>query len=53
MKWIVFVGLMILCIMMVLCYALLVAASNADDEAEKLWKEWKERDDDDTKRVRL
>lgn len=39
MRWIVFVGLMMLCIMMVLCYALLVAASNADDEAEELWKE--------------
>lgn len=39
MRWIVFVGLMMLCIMMVLCYALLVAASNADDREEELWKE--------------
>lgn len=35
-KWIIFVLLMILCILMVICYALLVAASDADDQAEKL-----------------
>lgn len=35
-KWIIFVLLMILCILMVICYALLVAASNADDQADKL-----------------
>lgn len=46
MRWIVFVGLMMLCIMMVLCYALLVAASNADDEAERMYREWKEREDE-------
>lgn len=46
MRWIVFVGLMMLCIMMVLCYALLVAASDTDDEAERMYREWKEREDE-------
>lgn len=39
MNWLVMVLLMIMSIMMVLCYALLVAASEADDEAERMWKE--------------
>lgn len=36
MNWMIFVLLMMLCILMVICYALLVAASDADDQAEKL-----------------
>lgn len=39
MKWLIFVGLMILCIMMLIMYSLLVMASEADDREEELWKE--------------
>lgn len=38
-KWIISVFLMVLAVFMVICYALIVAASNAEDEAERLWKE--------------
>ncbi len=39
MRWLIFVGLMILSIMMVMCYALLVIASEADEQAERMRKE--------------
>lgn len=33
--------LLLLCaLLMTLCYALLVMASNEDDRAEEFWKEW-------------
>lgn len=35
--------LMLLCILMVICYALVVVASDKDDIAEEFWKE---RDDE-------
>ena len=43
MKWIIFVGLMIMCIMMLMCYALLVIASDADDEAEAMYQKWEKK----------
>lgn len=46
MKWIIMVLLMVLAIMMVICYALMVMAHDADERAEKFYKEWKEKDDE-------
>lgn len=46
MRWIIMVLLMIICILMVVCYALMVMAHDADERAEKLYKEWKEKDDE-------
>lgn len=37
--------LMVICILMVICYALLVVASDADDRAEEFWKEWEDGSD--------
>lgn len=39
MNWLIMVLIMALCVMMVICYALLVVASDADDRAEKMRKE--------------
>ena len=46
MRWIVFVLLMIACLLLVICYALMVMAHEADERAEQFYKEWKEKDDD-------
>ena len=46
MRWIIMVLLMVLAIMMVICYALMVMAHDADERAEKMHKEWKEKDDE-------
>lgn len=46
MRFIVMVLLMAVCILMVICYALLVAASEADERAERMYEELKERDDE-------
>lgn len=43
-KWIIFVLFMILCILMVICYALIVAASDADDRAEAMREAYKLQD---------
>ena len=37
--------LMVICILMVICYALLVVASDADDRAEEFCKEWEDGSD--------
>ncbi len=48
MKWVVFVLLMIACFLLVICYALMVMAHEADERAEQMYKEWKEKQDGKT-----
>lgn len=45
MRWIVMVLLMLLCILMVICYALVVVAHDADERAERMYRKWKENKD--------
>ena len=45
MKWIIMVLIMVMCILLVMCYALIVMAHDADERAERIYKEWKEKDD--------
>lgn len=42
MRWIVFVMLMVICLLMVMCYALMVMAHEADERAERMYRKWKE-----------
>lgn len=46
MRWVVFVLLMIACLLLVICYSLCVIAGQADEEEERFYKEWKEKDDE-------
>ena len=45
MKWIIMVLMMVICILVVICYALMVMAHDADERAEKMYRAWKEKDD--------
>lgn len=45
MKWIVFVLLMIATFLLVICYALMVMAHDADERAERMYRKWKESKD--------
>ena len=42
MKWLIFVITMMVAFMLVICYACLVAASEADERAEQIFKEYME-----------
>ena len=42
MRWIIMVLLMVACILLVICYALMVMAHDADDRAEKMARKWAE-----------
>ena len=42
MRWIILVLLMALCILMVMCYALMVMAHDADERADRMYRAWKE-----------
>ena len=42
MKFVIFVMAMLLCILLVVSYALLVMAHDADEKAEKMHIKWKE-----------
>lgn len=46
MKWIILVLLMIVCILLVVGYALLVMAHEADERAERMYRKWKEEHDE-------
>ena len=46
MKWIVFVLAMVICILLLICYSLMVMASDADERAEEMYRRWKEKDDE-------
>lgn len=39
--------LMIIAILLVICYALMVVAHDADEKAERMYRAWKERQKDD------
>ena len=43
MRWIVFVMLMAICLLMVMCYALMVMAHDADERAERMYRKWREQ----------
>ena len=46
MRWIVFVFVMIIAILLVICYALMVTAHEADERAERMYRKWKESKDE-------
>jgi len=46
MKWIIMVLIMVMCILLVICYALMVMAHDADERAERMYRKWKEKDDE-------
>ena len=46
MRWIIMVLLMVACILLVICYALMVMAHEADERAERMYRKWKEKDDE-------
>lgn len=46
MRFIIWVLLAVIAILVVMCYALLVAASQADERAEQFYKEWREKGDE-------
>ena len=46
MRWVVMVLLMVICVLLVVGYALLVMAHEADERAERMYEEWKEEHDE-------
>ena len=44
MRIVIYVLIALVALMMLLCYALLVVASRADEREEQFYKEWKEKD---------
>ena len=51
MKWIIMVLIMVMCILLVICYALMVMAHDADERAEKMYREWKESKDEREQKI--
>lgn len=47
MRWIILVLLMAICILLLIGYAVLVMAHEADERAERMYIEWKESKDND------
>ena len=48
MKWIIMVLIMALCVMLVISYALVVIAHEADERAERMYRKWREEHNDRT-----
>lgn len=48
MRTAIIVLLMMVCILLVLCYALMVMAYEADERAERMYKKWREEHNDRT-----
>ena len=46
MKWLIFVMATIIAFLLVICYSLLVVASEADERAERMYRKWKEQNDE-------
>ena len=43
MRWLVFTLVTIIAFLLVICYALLAIASDADEKDERMYEEWKRR----------
>ena len=43
MRWIILVLLMALCVLTLICYALMVIAHDADERAERMYRKWKKQ----------
>ena len=43
MRWIVFGMLVVICLLLLICYALMVMAHEADERAERMYRKWKEQ----------
>ena len=43
MRWIVFGMLVVICLLMLMCYALMVMAHEADERAERMYRKWREQ----------
>ncbi len=48
MRIVVYVLIALVALMMLLCYAMLVVASRADEREKQMYMEWKEKDDGKT-----
>ena len=48
MRWIIFILVMAICVLLVVGYALLVMAHEADERAERMYRKWKEEHNDRT-----
>ena len=46
MKWLLFVLMMVISLLLVICYSLMVIAHDADERAERMYREWKEHNDE-------
>lgn len=42
MRWIIFGMLVVICLLLLICYALCVMAHDADERAERMYRAWKE-----------
>ena len=47
MNWLIFVLAIVIAFLLVICYALLVVASDADERADEMYRAWKESKDED------
>ena len=43
MRWIILVLLMALCVLTLICYALMVIAHDADERAERMYRKWEKQ----------
>ena len=43
MRWIIFGMLVVICLLLLICYALCVMAHEADERAERMYRKWKEQ----------
>ena len=48
MNWLIFVMAIVIAFLLVICYALMVIAHDADERAEEMERAWKEKDDDNS-----
>ena len=46
MRYVIFALLIILCLLLVISYCMLVIAHEADERAERMYRKWKEKDDE-------
>ncbi len=46
MKWLLFVLMMVISLLLVICYSLMVIAHDADERAERMYRKWREEHDE-------
>ena len=51
MRTVIWIGIVLIALLTILCYSLMVTAHEADERAERMYRKWKEQNDERDRQI--